>query len=203
MKSLHWKLLGFGLLALNIFLLTRLHTAQEASDECNNSKELLEIFYQKTRTEKENENLMFPQTVKLMTIEGDTISPEKLFTTKTIVFRFSTMECSECVNNEINLIIDEMQKNPKLLGKICFLMSYTYISDVFGLSRQLNDKSLKVPIYLVPYGIQNIPLEVQNIPYYFTIDENNIMNNFLIPMKERQDWTKAYISVLLKNYFSI
>lgn len=127
--------------------------------------------------------------------EKDTIQLSKLVKKKTLVFRFSEINCSSCITNEFSNI------------KKSNLISST--SDLLILASYQNPRNLllfKRLNKLEGYKIYNIneeqltplkEIEEISIPYFFTIDQNGIIDDIFIPYKGDNTRTDKYLKAQL------
>ncbi len=202
MKSGHYIFICIILITLNIFILLRSESYRTDRENCLSDKAIKDIFYEKTHIEKENENLEFPKDLPIYSLTGDKVELENILSRKILVFRLSTINCSVCVNNEIEIISNELHKFSKLSENFIFLVSHSGISEVIDISRKLSSFSVRIPIYSIPFAALNIPLEKQDIPFYFTVDETGRMKDFMIPFKERPDWTIFYFESVSRCFYT-
>jgi len=152
--------------------------------------------------ENENENLKMPNSLKLLDMQGDSIFAKDIFSKKMLVFRYSILNCSDCVNAEFDGLINEFLIDKSKIKNTCLLAYYEKARDLLVDYRKFQDKHINIQMYILPINQFNIPIEIQNLPYFFTIDSSLIMSDFFIPMKEKPDWSISYLKLVFKKYFN-
>ncbi len=190
------------LIGLNIVLFFKMRSIHTFSSSIRTTKLTNELYYNKFKVEKENEYLNFPKNFKLIDIKGDTVFAKDVFKQHKVVFRYSLTHCDACVHAEHENIIKELQAKPNYSKNICLLAYYENIRGLIVDYRKFKAKKVNISMYAVAKNNLDIPIEAQNLPYYFIIDSNLRMTNFYIPDKEKTNWSKSYLRLALKNYFN-
>ena len=184
-----------GLFALNTRLLFK-----EKKETIYQDKELsLKSFYEnKFFVEKEHENLKLDENLKLVTIEGDTVLAKDVFNKHKIVFRYSMLNCGSCINAEYNIL----ETNNSLIdNQICIIAYYDRVSDLIIDYKKLEQIELNnISVYLLPNDELGIPMDRNNTPYYFQINQDLVINNFFVPAKEIPELSDNYLKYALKNF---
>jgi hypothetical protein len=185
---------------LNIFLIFKFQLLKDFKQN-DRLSDVYKIYYSKSVVEEENENLKMNGKLKLLNMDGDSVLAENIFTHKMLVFRYTIMNCSDCINAEFELLSKEFINKIDITVNICFLAYYENTRDLVVDFRRFQEKQLNINMFILPINRLQIPIESQNLPYYFTIDSSLIMRDFFIPIKEKPNWTYSYFERLKKNYF--
>ncbi|WP_308990454.1 hypothetical protein QLS71_003090 [Mariniflexile litorale] len=149
---------------------------------------------------KESEDLVLDKDVKLITLKGDTILAKEVFKQDNIVLRYSILNCKECIDAELNILINN---NSSFSNEVCLIAYHINRRDMSVFYEELKKKGLttNVKFFLTSNKGLKIPLENYEIPYYFHIDSNLKMNNFYIPNKDKPKLSEYYLKFGLKNHF--
>lgn len=59
-----------------------------------------------------------------------------------------------------------------------------------------------IPIYLIQEDQSGIPMDENNVPYYFQVNRDLVINNFFIPIKEIPKLSENYLKYALKNFIN-
>ena len=77
------KYIYFSLIVLmfitNLLLILKIQSLNRVEQLCKLSKNINEIYYEKSMVEKENENLEMSKSLKLLDMKGDTIMAKDIF----------------------------------------------------------------------------------------------------------------------------
>ena len=122
MKPSYYRLACAVLVFINAIILVKMQSVLNERDDCLAESVIHKIFFEKTKVENENENSQFNKALPITLLSGETILSEDVFSQRKIIFRFSTINCSACVDNEIETLINEIHKNPNLSSNICLLI---------------------------------------------------------------------------------
>lgn len=127
-----------------------------------------------------NNNLNFKKEKFLFKNETDSISLSALVTKhdKLLVFRYSELNCMVCVDQELLELRKKISEN-KL--KIIIITTYGEMHDLFLFKR--TNQLIDVDIYNLKESFVNLPIEKNNIPYYFVLDSSFILKDLFIPNK--------------------
>ncbi|WP_281299296.1 hypothetical protein [Flavobacterium limnophilum] len=199
------------LLVLNIFCLYKYKNCNEALElakttqkkESSLQKELQkdnERMYQNNLiASKKNENLKLEPNLKLISIEGDSVFAKDIFKTNSLVLRYSVLNCGDCIDAEI----ENLEKYAKPFSeKIIIITHYENLRRLIIDYKNLQKLGLdKVTVYMLPSNKLGIPMEENNIPYYFHIDPKLTISNVFIPMREEPRLSEYYLKYSFKNYF--
>jgi hypothetical protein len=113
-----------------------------------------------------------------------------------LVFKFSELNCGNCVSEQIRLI----NKYTKLIGRknILFLGAYVQ-SKNFNLFLHLNN--ISSPAYILSENINdNSKIEQANLPYYFITDAHLRVSNVFVPVEEEPELTEVYLKDVAKRF---
>jgi hypothetical protein len=128
-------------------------------------------------------------TVNLNTVIGSSLK---------IVFRYTELNCNECVNNELT--------NLKSLGgvigneNIIIITSYSRLNDMIRFRRA---NQLEFPVYNIGINSLGLDVESRNIPYTFLINSDLTTHMVFAAIKEYPDLSKRYYQVLAERFKSI
>lgn len=147
--------------------------------------------------EKENENLQLDANLELIDIEGKPVLAKDIFKTNSLVFRFSELNCRECIDAEIDALVNSKDKIKK---EVILVAYYQTPRDLFVFYKEFQKKGLtNIKMYLFPDKVLPTSIDKLNTPYYFCVNSNLIMNNFFIPQKEKPILSKVYLDYTLKS----
>lgn len=150
--------------------------------------------------EKENENLKLNSNIELIDIEGKTVLAKDIFKTNSLVFRFSELNCGECIDAEIDALVNSKDKIKK---DVILVAYYQTPRDLFVFYKELQKKGMiNFKMYLSPDKGLAIPIDKLNMPYYFCVNGNLIMNNFFIPQKEKPNLSEVYLDYTSKKFLN-
>lgn len=143
------------------------------------------------------------EQLKFTKLDGNTISSRDLFIKNNIVFYYSTLNCKNCIDTELNTLlkIDSLSNNPS--NKILVISDHNRLRDLVISHRQLQKKGLKNIKFYLRNKKLGIPLEKYNIPFYFYIDSTLTMTNFFVPELEKPKFSEYYLKFGLKNHLGI
>ncbi|MFA9189560.1 hypothetical protein [Flavobacterium magnesitis] len=170
-------------------------------NEKDNTIKDRETFYQNIiLATKRNENLKLAENLRLINIDGDTLLAKDVSFKNKIVLRYSILNCSDCVDEEFNIL----EKNKSLFSDNLIIMTYhenlrSFIMDWKKLQKMgINN----VNLYLLVDNNIGIPLEKENIPYYFYLGNDLSMTNFFIPLREYPHLSNNYLKHTFQNFFN-
>lgn len=198
MKNKFFFLIVISLILFNAFLLFNNNSKKEETNVYLNS--LKSVYEDKFIVEKQNENLKLDKNLKLLTVDGDSVLVKDIFNNNKIVLKYSLLNCGACIDAEYQ-VLRELSKN--FDNELCIIAYYDRVRDLIGDYKKLKEIGLdEVTIYLIPDDKLGVPLDKQNIPYYFLIDNDLTMTNLFIPMKESPKLSINYLKSNLKNVFN-
>lgn len=113
-----------------------------------------------------------------------------------VVFKFSSTNCSSCIQHSFSSV-------RKLMGKLAKdkLIIIADNSNRRELQALVNSLSLSLPVYLTEDTVFHYILEKENVPFFFVIREDLRMKDLFIPMKELPDLSDLYYRIIWKKYF--
>ncbi|APA00346.1 hypothetical protein [Flavobacterium commune] len=150
--------------------------------------------------EQKNENLQLDSNFELLDILGNKVFAKDILKKNSLVFRFSELNCGDCIDAEINALINNKDKIKK---NVILISYYQNPRNLFVFYNEFQKKGLvNFEMYLSPAKGLGIPLDQQNIPYYFCVNSNLIMNNFFIPQKEKPKLSQVYLECTSKNFLN-
>lgn len=128
-------------------------------------------------------------TDKNNTIHLSKIKPKGV----TLVFRYSILGCTTCIDEAILKVKDFLSQNPDI--KIITLATYTLPSDLRKFKR-LNKEFKQI------YHVESLdlPIEESGVPYFFLLDDEMKISNTFIIRKEFSDLTLEYLNIIKKTF---
>lgn len=120
---------------------------------------------------------------------NDSICPlyEKCISKRTLIFRYTSMHCSSCVDTIMKLIdvfAEEIGRE-----KILILSQYSNKRDY---KNYIRINQIKQKIYDVKETIS--VADTFDTPYIFILEDDLLCNNFYIPRKESTEYIKLYLN---------
>jgi hypothetical protein len=110
-----------------------------------------------------------------------------------LIFRFSELNCSTCIQDQLSLLSDLLQSND---------INYIIISDYnsirnLGIFKRVN--AIKVPIYNCKQLLNRETIT----PYYFVLNKNGTISDFYYPDKKFPEISKEYLKLIHEKYFQV
>ena len=115
---------------------------------------------------------------------------------ETLVFKFSSSNCSTCIQSGFSALRKIAKNIPR--ERLIILADKSNRREVQALS---NSMGLDYPIYLVDDNAFSHILRDENVPFVFIIGEDLRMKDLFIPMKELPDYSDMYYRIIWKKYF--
>ncbi|MBW9278953.1 hypothetical protein [Bacteroides fragilis] len=114
-----------------------------------------------------------------------------------IIFRFSYLHCSSCVEFELKNIIEIAERIPK--DRIIIIAEY---DNKRGFSAFTKAHNITLPIYFLSENTHadNI-LQDENIPYVCLMDKKMKIEHLFIPIKEVPIYSERYYHHIIQRYF--
>ncbi len=150
------------------------------------------IYDNKFVTEKLNDNTTFEIEHVLVSIQGDLLDLNKVANIPLIVFRYNVGNCNECVTSEFRTIANYLSEHSEISKYLCFFISDPNGSSIADDIRILRELNLSIPLFYVD-KIESVELEDENVPYYFSISNREVLKDFFIPFKRKPYLTNAYL----------
>lgn len=113
-----------------------------------------------------------------------------------VVFKYSSTNCSSCINSELEHIIKLSRHVPK--NRIIVLGEFTNRRQFLA---SMKGHSIDFPVYQLETKAFGDLLEKENVPFFFLINKELQVQDLFIPMKELPDFTDLYYQAILKKYF--
>lgn len=150
--------------------------------------------------EKENDYLKLDSNLELINVEGRTVLAKDVLKTNSLIFRFSELNCEECIDAEIDVLLGNQDKFKK---DVILIAYYQNQRDLFVFYKEFQKKGLtNIKMFLSPEKGLDIPIDKINMPFYFCVNSNLIMNNFFIPQKEKPIFSQVYLDYTSKNFLN-
>lgn len=162
-------------------------------------KNLRNKITQEFKITQESENVNLNPLLKLVDIKGDSILLSNIITKRSIVLKYSVLNCGECVDSEFKVL---EKNNLNFSDEIIILTHYDRIRGLITAYRKLEKMGLtkKIKLFMIPDNELGVPLDKYNTPYYFTIDENYQLNNIFIPDKDNSELSEFYLKSSIRNF---
>jgi hypothetical protein len=168
----------------------------------NGSDDLLNANFGSLITQ--NEGIPIDKDILFIDLHNKVVPLEKTGATKNnkIIFRFSSLDCSLCINRILNVL----NKFPENIKKNKFMIMYD--GDEFR-NFDIKFKSLNtvIPAFLISSKNESyekskylgIPIEGKGLPFFFSLNNSNETDNIYIPDQEKPDYIKNYLNFLLRK----
>ncbi len=114
---------------------------------------------------------------------------------KTLVYYFSKMYCKVCVESQIEVIKAVFAADSTNIVLLAHSSNY---KELYVLKHTLG---IKCPIYKVDHDL-NLPCDTIRMPYFVLLDENLKVINAFITMKERMNYSIAYLKSMYRYFHS-
>jgi sulfur relay (sulfurtransferase) DsrC/TusE family protein len=137
-----------------------------------------------------NNNLKISDDIILLQSDGNIRDIKLSELPPTLVFRFSEISCSHCVDyvlDKIKQYFKDYEINPNIL---------TIVSD----SRQSTTQKKRNMLYLQSPNTLGLPVEKSYIPFLFLLDKGQV-THFFFPESAFDKYTDIYFKSLKKRYF--
>lgn len=142
--------------------------------------------------ERLNDNIRISEPSSLLSIDGDSLIGNSYRSKRRIIFRYTISSCRDCVTSEFDVIQQVIRENP-LLGKNLFILTYYHNNSAMaGDLHELRKRKVNVPIFISKY-LNGVPLEEENLPYYFVLENDSIIRNVFICHHDKPNRTEAYL----------
>lgn len=202
MNKFFYLLCIFILIVINVLFYTKLNdfgrSVEALKIDLDTKNDLIFSYEDNIIEEQINESIQLNKEITFINVNGEICSVEQIFKENTIVFRYTSFSCEDCIRAEINTIL----KNKTKIKRICIIASHTNIKEFKAYYNQYLDSGMiNFDFFLLTQRESlNIPLEKKNIPYYFCIDSNLRITNIFIPQKIKQKLSKSYLINASKNF---
>ena len=146
-----------------------------------------------------SENTKLDSTILLVdTSTLDTVSMSSILSfTKTIVFRYSELDCMACVDS---VLIKLKDPKAQIDGKDVVIL--THYSKLRNLVLFARTNKIDFPIYGIVGNKLGIPAEKLKIPYLFVTDSQLSADLVFVPDKRYSHETENYLKIVKKRFFS-
>ncbi|MCS3556215.1 MULTISPECIES: hypothetical protein [unclassified Sphingobacterium] len=153
----------------------------------------------------QNEGVAVDKNAELINLKNEnlTLNQLLLYFDNRIIFRFSSLDCSVCIQRIFNVI----NSFPKDVQAAKFAIIYD--GDSFrNFDIKFNDINTLVPAYIispesenyVKGNFLNIPVEGKGMPFFFSLNALGETDNIYIPDENKPDFTKNYLTFLLRKF---
>lgn len=132
-----------------------------------------------------------PKTDSIYNEKGEKLDTKFLDSNQPVlIFRFSKVDCSDCVVQQID-VIKKMIQNDKI--RYIMICDYSGIREL-GMFKRMN--SITNEVYNCEKFIEN-----ENITPYFCIYTKGVLHNVFFPDKDFPELTENYFNEMEKKYF--
>ncbi|HEY3373048.1 MAG TPA: hypothetical protein VGK10_19515 [Prolixibacteraceae bacterium] len=139
----------------------------------------------------------FDPNMKIISIQGDTLLFKEILSPRPkLIFSFSKLTCSSCVEKEI-LRIKNIESTFGF-DNIIILTNYEHIRDI-AMFCKLNN--VKYPMYLICKGL-NLNVYQNNLAHYFVVFDDFYLRDMYIVDQNSPDLTNKYLDEMLLKYFT-
>lgn len=136
-----------------------------------------------------------PNELKLTSVTTQHTTKEVLSGRKTLVYNFTQMQCKMCIESQIKALKSIFGNDTT---NVVLLANTTNYRDLFVLSHTYN---IKYPIYKLE-GSLKLPTDTLMMPYFMLVDEDLRIVNVFITMKERMNYSIAYLKSMYRYFHS-
>lgn len=145
-----------------------------------------------------SESILDPEIELRSPIEKNSTRISDLIKDKKVLlfFRFKENDCDACIQKGLELL--KKTKNQLHNQRIIILSGYKNVSQFYAYAKSEN---ILLEIYNV--DVLPIPIDNQNNPYFFILNERLEMKNIFIPMKEDMKLTADYLDCIKDKYWHI
>jgi hypothetical protein len=145
----------------------------------------------------ENEGEFLLDTLKIKNRNGESISIKEIASRHNVVFRYTTLSCYGCVDEELKNIKQtlENQNNPE---KLCLLVySEEYRKREVLVNLKIQD--IKLPVYFTDSLNIGISVDDNILPYYFCINTDLRISELYIPVIWNPNMSKFYLQQMISR----
>ncbi len=161
----------------------------------NNEKSLSANRDHFLRLSLKNNNTVLKKGLKVIDEKGESFLLREVLPFPKLIFRYSEIHCDVCVDQQIKTL--KLFKEKIGSDNIIILANYKLLKNLI-LFKRLN--ALDLQVYKLSSEL-NLELEKNDTPYFFILDENNVANDFFIPIKEINNYTHRYLNLMFDKYF--
>lgn len=198
MKNILFYLIITVLVIFNLFLIIKLSISNtEGTNDINyneNAEQLIENSRIKDELGSINKNCI------VVDDNGNELRISDLITSTTLIFKISKLNCSSCINQNIEILNKILGKYNFKKGDIIVLYQDCNIRDQVLLKRLFE---IEIPIYRIPSSIEDLQLEIDelNVPFFFLVDSCFQPNLIHVLDRQTPQITERYIEILFENEF--
>ncbi len=137
------------------------------------------------------------KSLKLWDEKDDEIVLEQLVNTPKLIYTFSKLSCHSCIENEFTLL----KKFADKIGQenIILILNYSDINNMYRFKR-INELE-RFKVYNCKNNYFHLKLTLENIPYYFIIENDLIIKALFVPDKSLNNLTQWYFNLIKIRYF--
>lgn len=135
--------------------------------------------------------------LKLYGERGESYKLSELLTAEyKLVVRFSYLHCSSCINDLFHGLSEMINKYS--VDDVLLIGEYSNQRAFLAFK---NNFSLPYSVYWIPEGEEDV-LRSENMPYACIMNEERIIQNLMIPMKEVPMHSERYYKIMYSRYFN-
>jgi hypothetical protein len=124
--------------------------------------------------------------VSITDTTGSTYNLSSVIEQKSVIFNFSTTNCSQCYESIIELLKSYQDNN------LIIIYNGNNIRDLKFL---LKKHVFKVKVYYSPVTHKSFPSVIENLPCFFTVNKSLEINSVYFPLKNEVDYIKEYLKI--------
>ena len=133
-------------------------------------------------------------------LQNQSRSLNEIIQDTTLILRYNQFNCSICRDMakdalERFRIVTPFQKEPKIIA---------LVSSYESKNHWLNMEQTTIPnieVYNIDTGYLPMPIEDQNVPYFFIIDSKMLIREVHLAAKEKPNLTEVYLKQIGKKYW--
>lgn len=142
--------------------------------------------------------LSIDKGLRLWNEKDDEIELKQLVNTPKLIYMFSQLSCHSCIENEISLL-------KKFAGKIgeeniILITNYSDINYMYKFKR-INELD-RFQIFNLKDNFIHSKLALENVPYYFIIENDLTTKALFVPDKSLNELTVRYYNLIIPSYFN-
>jgi hypothetical protein len=153
-----------------------------------------EILISNFKLSIENEGILFVDSLKFNDKDGQYISIKDIFSMHKVVFRYSYLNCTSCIDEELK-IIKQVLETIGNDGNLCiFVHGVGQKKDII---LHLKAVGINLPVYFTGAVGICTSIEKQILPYYFCLDSNLRISNVFVPVIWNHELSEFYLQKML------
>lgn len=152
----------------------------------DNHKALLKVFKQYELTSFKYNGKQI-KDIQLTDSAGNKKILSQLIGTYKLIFNFSSTNCSECYIQILEVIAQHKGEDILIIFNTDNFRAFKFF---------MSNNDLAVATYAAALTGKDLPSEVEDLPCFFLVDHNLILNNVYFPIKTDAKFTSSYLGML-------